>query len=60
MPQSVPSAVDSWHLYYNSAEAFLYAAFGEKESYEIVNERLFAIFKRDITHEVDDEESSKD
>jgi predicted ABC-type ATPase len=39
---------EEWHLFYNSSEAFQQAAFGNPNSYEIIDETLFAIFTRDL------------
>ena len=41
-------AADNWHLFYNSSQDFQDVAFGSPEGYEILDESLFSIFKRDL------------
>jgi predicted ABC-type ATPase len=40
--------VDLWFLFYNSAAAFEIVAFGEKDDYDVTDEKLFNIFLRDM------------
>jgi predicted ABC-type ATPase len=42
---------DTWHLFYNSSQDFQDVAFGNPAGYEILDESLFSIFKRDLNEE---------
>lgn len=40
--------VDEWHLFYNSSLAFWQVATASTEGYEVLDERLFSVFIRDM------------
>jgi predicted ABC-type ATPase len=40
--------VDEWHLFYNSSQAFWQVATASAEGYEVLDERLFSVFIRDM------------